>query len=156
MNISELRTLCRSLRGVAESMPFTRLADVRSREIVCPSVGGKWFCLYNPLAPDFCNLKCDPAKVQTLPLQYEGIRPGWHMNKKHWISIYFHSDVPDDLFRDLVREGYEIVLSSLPKKKQAAIRSLPDPALSPEASDIPDAPLEWVPPHAGAARPDPS
>ena len=143
MNISEFRAFCLSLPGVTETMPFTKIADVRSRETICLCVGGKWFCFFNPLTMDFCCLKCDPAKAPELPMQYEGITPGWHMNKKHWISVYFHSDVPDDVFRSILREGYEIFLSSLPKKTQAAIRSLPLPTLTPDSPE--SLPLEWSP-----------
>lgn len=148
MNITEFRAFCLSLPGVTETMPFTKVAGTRARGVICLCVGGKWFCFFNPLAMDFCELKCKPEKVQTLPLQYEGITPGWHMNKKHWISVYFHADVPDEVFRELLREGYEIVLSSLPKKTQASIRSLSAPTHLTESSDAPDAPLEWVPPHS--------
>lgn len=120
-----------------ETMPFMRVKDERSQHTICLCVGGKWFCFYNPLLPDFCCLKCAPDKISALQNQYEGITPGWHMNKKHWISVYFHSDVPDSLFCDLLRQGYELVLSSLPKKKQAVIRALP-----PQADMAP----EWQPP----------
>ncbi len=45
-----------------------------------------------------------------------GITPGWHMNKKHWISIRFDSDVPDKTIMELVRGSYEIVAAKAGKK----------------------------------------
>lgn len=35
---------------------------------------------------DVLNLKCDPEFASILKTQ-EGILPGYHMNKKHWITI---------------------------------------------------------------------
>lgn len=51
---------------------------------------------------------------------YEGIGPGWHMNKKHWISVRFDSDVPERLLRELIRRSYELAVAHLPKKRRSA------------------------------------
>ena len=41
--------------------------------------------------------------------QYRGIRPGYHMNKKHWNSVYVNQDVPDSLVYELIRKSYLLV-----------------------------------------------
>ena len=46
------------------------------------------------------------------------------MNKKHWISVYFNKDVSDKMIKDLVKQSYEIVVSSLPKKKKEALQCM--------------------------------
>lgn len=66
---------------------------------------------------DFCTLKYKPEEIADLRCQYEGIRPGYHMNKKHWMSVCFHSDVPDNVIRELVRKSYETVARSLTRKE---------------------------------------
>lgn len=38
---------------------------------------------------------------------YEGIDPGYHMNKQHWITVIPDSDVPLDELYDILRESYE-------------------------------------------------
>ncbi len=53
-----------------------------------------------------------------------GIRPGWHMNKKYWISVYFEQDVPDSLIRELVKASYDLVAGSLTKKEREELDSL--------------------------------
>ncbi len=46
------------------------------------------------------------------------------MNKKHWISVRFDKDVPEETIRDLVERSYEIVVGSLSKKEKEALRTL--------------------------------
>lgn len=104
-------------------MPFTDVTDRYSRNVLCFYVGDKWFCFVNVEAFDFCCLKCDPDDSLELQACYMGIRPGWHMNKKHWISVYFDSDVPDEKIRELVRNSYRIVLRSLPARERNKIQS---------------------------------
>ena len=70
---------------------------------------------------DFCLLKCPPEQAEELRERYEGVRPGWHMNKRHWNSVYFNSDVSDKEIFDLVRLAYETTLSKLPKKLRESI-----------------------------------
>jgi len=54
-------------------------------------------------------MKCDPLKAVELREQYPGIRPGYHMNKKHWNSVYVNQDVPDELIYELIKKSYELV-----------------------------------------------
>lgn len=84
-------------------------------------VCGKWFCFVNVDMFDFCDLKCTPEQWAELQERYEGIRPGYHMNKKHWISVYFNRDVPDDLVRKLIRQSYELVTASLTKSQRETL-----------------------------------
>lgn len=116
MNIEDFRNYCLSLKGATDRMPFTKATSDFDRDLLVFSVGGKWFCFVNIDEFSFCNMKCDPAQITDLQERYDGIRPGWHMNKKHWISVYFNSDVPDSLIRQLVRQSYDIVVASLPKR----------------------------------------
>ena len=103
MNIEEFREYCLSFKGVHEKMPFPNVADR---------------CFVNIEVFDFCCIKCDPGEAGELRAQYMGIKPGWHMNKKYWNSVYFNQDVPDDKIRELVAESYRIVVQSLTKKER--------------------------------------
>ena len=62
-----------------------------------------------------------PADGDFLRGQYEGILPGYYMNKTHWNSVRAQGSVPDDLLRNLLDEAYRLVLHALPKKKQREI-----------------------------------
>lgn len=121
MNIQEFREYCLSFKGVHEKMPFLEVTDRYSQDILCFYVLDKWFCFVNIKVFDFCCIKCDPGERQELQDKYNGIRPGWHMNKKYWISVYFNQDVPDREIEELVRKSYEIVVKNLPRKEQEAL-----------------------------------
>lgn len=41
----------------------------------------KWFCFVNIDAFDFCNIKCNAGQIEDLLDKYEGVQPGYHMNK---------------------------------------------------------------------------
>ena len=44
------------------------------------------------------------------------------MNKKHWVSVYFNSDVPDSIIKELVQKSYELIVASLPLKVQHSLK----------------------------------
>lgn len=121
MNIEDFRTYCLSLVGVSEKMPFGKAASEYDRNLLVFSVAAKWFCFVNVDVFDFCTLKCDPDRIEELKSRYAGIVSGYHMNKKHWISVCFDEDVPDDLIRELVRQAYDLVVASLSAKERQAV-----------------------------------
>lgn len=73
---------------------------------------------------DFCLLKCPPEQAEELRGRYEGVRPGWHMNKRHWNSVYFDSDVPEEEICRQVRLAYDTVVASLPRCTREALKVL--------------------------------
>lgn len=121
MNIEDFRAYCLSFKGVHDKMPFEKAASEYDRNLLVFYIFDKWFCFVNIDAFDFCNIKCDTGQIEELQERYEGIKPGYHMNKKHWISVYFHQDVPDRTIKELVKRSYDIVVSSLPKKEKEAL-----------------------------------
>ncbi len=65
------------------------------------------------------NLKCNPEKAIALRKQFEGVQPGYHMNKKHWNTITINtSDVDEKLLLQFIDESYQLVVQSFSKKKQ--------------------------------------
>ncbi len=125
MNIEEFREYCLSLQGVHEKMPFSDVPDKYSCDVLCFYVASKWFCFVNIEVFDFCCIKCRPEEAEELRNKYDGIKPGWHMNKKYWISVYFNQDVPDSKIKELVRRSYELVFNSLTKREREALCPLP-------------------------------
>lgn len=81
------------------------------------------FAFVNVETFDFCNIKCAPDRIVDLQERYEGVTPAYHMNKKHWISVHFDKDVPDRTIEDLVKQSYDLVAASLPKKERAALQT---------------------------------
>ena len=130
MNIEEFREYCLSLNGVYEKMPFTNVPDKYSRDVLCFYVGSKWFCFVNIEVFDFCCIKCDPNESGELQARYSGITPGWHMNKKYWISVYFNHDVPDNKIKELIKQSYDIVYRIYNWTLPSTIWKIPEPTSS--------------------------
>lgn len=122
MNIEDFREYCLSFEGVHEKMPFSNVADRYSRDVLCFYVLDKWFCFVNIEVFDFCCIKCNPEESSELQSGYAGIKPGWHMNKKYWISV-FNQDVSDAKIKELVRKSYDIVVKNLTKKERDMLQS---------------------------------
>lgn len=113
MNIEDFRSYCLSFEGVRDDFPFGKATSEYDRNLLVFYVADKWFCFVNAVEFDFCCVKCAPERVRELQERYEGVTPGYHMNKKYWINVHFDRDVPDALIRDLVRDSYESVAARL-------------------------------------------
>jgi len=114
MNIEEFRTYCLLKKGVEESLPF-------SPNTLVFKVGNKMFSLTDLDSFNFINLKCEPERCIELREQYNGIKPGYHMSKKHWNSVYLNADVSDKLLLELIDHSYNLVVESLTKKVREAM-----------------------------------
>lgn len=118
MNIEDFRAYCLSFKGAQDKMPFDKATSEYDRNLLVFYVGDKWFCFVNVDVFDFCSIKCPAQQIEELQDKYEGIKPGYHMNKKHWISVYFNSDVPKKTIKDLVKQSYDMVAASLSKSQR--------------------------------------
>lgn len=124
MNIEEFRAYCLSFSGVHDKMPFDKATSDYDRNLLVFYVADKWFCFVNIDVFDFCNIKCPSEQIEDLQERYEGITPGYHMNKKHWISVHFEKDVPDKLIKELVKQSYDIVVATLSRKEREALQNI--------------------------------
>jgi predicted DNA-binding protein (MmcQ/YjbR family) len=112
MTASELRALCLSLPGAFEDFPFRPDVSVFK-------VGGKMFAL-SALAdePLKVSVKCDPALGEQLRGTYSAITPGYHLDKRHWLTVTIDGSVPDELIVDLVEGSHELVTPA-PRRRHA-------------------------------------
>lgn len=67
------------------------------------------------------TVKTEPEQGMINRQIFAGIKGGYHMNKKHWITVLPDSDVDESLVRDLVRASYQEVVKNLPKSKRLAL-----------------------------------
>jgi predicted DNA-binding protein (MmcQ/YjbR family) len=68
------------------------------------------------------NFKNDPFVNIHLRETYPDITAAYHMNKKHWNTLYYkNSDIKTEFLEQLIHESYEIVFNSLTKKGKAAL-----------------------------------
>lgn len=117
MNIEEFRDLCNSFEGVTEGFPF-------DDKTLAFKVMGKIFALTNVDEFDSINLKCDPVKAATLRDLYPEVKPGYHMNKRHWNTIDPHGYLSDVLIKEWIKDSYDLVVESLPRKEQRKVEKM--------------------------------
>jgi len=116
MNIEEYRNYCIAKKGVTESFPFDETTLVFK-------VMNKMFALAGIEDFSFINLKCDSQKAIELREEYEGVTPGYHMNKNLWNSVSTKGDISDKLIYAWIDNSYDLIVSSLPKKSQKALEN---------------------------------
>jgi predicted DNA-binding protein (MmcQ/YjbR family) len=104
MNIEILREYCISKKNVTESFPFGDDTLVFKTE-------GRIFALVNLEGNLSINLKCNPVRAIELRERYSSVIPGYHMNKKHWNTIYIDGSVADKELFSWVDHSYELVLN---------------------------------------------
>ena len=110
MDLSAARDLCLSLPGASEDTPF-------GPEVLVFKTGGKLFALTQPEKfPPRMNLKCDPDRALELRDEHAGIVPGYHMNKKHWNTVFLDGSVPSALIRELILHSHGLIIASLSAK----------------------------------------
>ncbi|GIV62559.1 MAG: hypothetical protein KatS3mg044_1425 [Rhodothermaceae bacterium] len=118
MDIETLYHVCRDRPGVTEETPF-------GEDVLVFKVMGKMFALMNVEEhPLRVNLKCDPARALELRATYAAIRPGYHMNKRHWNTVVLDGSLPDALVKDLVDHSYELVVRGLSRRDREGLGAL--------------------------------
>jgi len=113
MNLEEIRRYCISKPEVTEEFPFDSSTLVFK-------IFGKIFLLTDVDHFESINVKCDPEKSIELREKFDTILPGFHMNKKHWITVksvgpYFNKDI-----FSWIDHSYELVLKKIPAKDRTA------------------------------------
>jgi predicted DNA-binding protein (MmcQ/YjbR family) len=107
---AQLRTWCLDHEGAIEDFPFGAETSVFK-------VAGKIFAISAlDRTPLEVSVKCEPDLAVELRRTYPEIRPGYHLNKRHWNTITLDGSLPDQLVRDLVEDSYDLVVSALPKR----------------------------------------
>ena len=110
MDASELRRWCLQQAGAIEDFPFGPETSVFK-------VSGKMFALSAlERTPLQVSVKCEPDLAVSLRDSYPAIRPGYHLNKRHWNTVTVDGSLPDQLVRDLIEDSYDLVVSALPKR----------------------------------------
>jgi predicted DNA-binding protein (MmcQ/YjbR family) len=120
MNIEDYRNYCISKKKVTEHFPF-------DNDTLVFKVCDKMFALASlkrwEVGDAFINLKCDPDYAQELRAEYESIKPGYHMHKRMWNSVYVHSgDLSLSFIKELIDHSYNEVVKGLPKKIRAQLQ----------------------------------
>ncbi len=115
MDILQIRNYCLSKAEVTEGFPF-------GDDTLVFKVNGKMFALVNLEGDLSINLKCDPEKAIELREHYEGVSPGYHMNKKQWNTVMLDFSIDSALIKQWIDDSYNLVVQNMPKKDRERIQ----------------------------------
>ena len=109
MNIDEAMDACAALPAVELTYPFGETTPVYK-------VVGRMFAALGTEGRLRITLKADPEDARALVHTFDEVSPGYHMNKKHWISV----DLPTRQapLRELIRDSYDLVVLKLPRAER--------------------------------------
>ncbi|AVV06843.1 MmcQ/YjbR family DNA-binding protein [Listeria monocytogenes] len=116
--LQEKVALCLTLQAAKETFPFDKTTHALT-------VGGKIFALIHLYHGDlYISVKCQPERIDLLRDEYLSIKPGYHLNKKHWITLVINEkyDVEAETEFALIQNSYQLILDKLPKKAQNTVR----------------------------------
>lgn len=122
MTPDALREFCLALPQAHESFPFgedTSVFKTSGNDKIFAL--GSWdsvagvdvLDIEHPLA---LSLKCDPEDSIALRDEFVAITPGYHLNKKHWITVRVGA-VPDDLVEQLISGSHALVRPKMPRSR---------------------------------------
>lgn len=118
MDKKDIEQYLSAFRGAESSFPF-------GPEVLVYKVMEKMYALVSQEEnPARVTLKCIPEDGALLVSQFESIIPGYHMNKKHWITISITNELPKELLMDLMDTSYDMIVAKLTKKNQHLLRQL--------------------------------
>lgn len=84
-------------------------------------VSGKVFMLMTDMPGHaVVTVKVDPDRAVILREQYEEIAPGYHTDKRHWVSAAAGPGIDKALVRELVTDSYRLVVDKLPNSARPA------------------------------------
>jgi len=132
LTTADVRRMCLALPGAFEDQPFgpdTLVVKVRGRAATRP----KMFALIwsegrevagagmAPVTTARMNLKVDPALGDQLRAAHPEITPGYHMNKRHWVTLACGPGLPEPMVRDMIEDSYDLVVETLPAADREAL-----------------------------------
>ncbi len=85
-------------------------------------IKGKIFALLSRYQDrDIVSLKCDPERAIALRDLYEDVIAGYHLNKKHWNTVFLDNDIADSELEIMIDHSYALVVKSLKKAERTSL-----------------------------------
>ncbi|MBQ0754017.1 MAG: MmcQ/YjbR family DNA-binding protein [Gammaproteobacteria bacterium] len=116
MDFRETRQYILSRLEAIEDFPFGPNAAVFK-------VRGKMFALLHERdGAAQINLKCDPHEALMLRDIFPAVRPGYHMNKKHWNTVLLDGSIPRGEVERMIDLSWSLVVKGLPRRDRDALQ----------------------------------
>ena len=68
------------------------------------------------------NLKCDPNEALMLRDIFSAVKPGYHMNKRHWNTVYLDDSIPRGEVERMIDNSWDLVVAGLPASPRRALQ----------------------------------
>lgn len=112
-------TLQQIARARALELPAAAISHPFGPEYDVAKVLGKMFLLLTEVSRGpIVVLKADPLDSEALRQTHPDVTPGYHMNKRHWITLEPGGTLDEELVRELVTESYLLVVEGLPRARR--------------------------------------
>jgi predicted DNA-binding protein (MmcQ/YjbR family) len=117
-----LRRCCLGKPGALEDFPFGEQVSVFK-------VAGKLFAIAELNGvPLEVSLKCDPDLAEALRSEHPAIRPGYHLNKRHWNTVTLDGSIADGEIEDMIQDSYDLVAAKLTRARRDELRPTSPPS----------------------------
>ena len=70
-------------------------------------------------------MKTDPEKAFFWRDIYSAVRPAYHQNKRHWITVVLDGTIPDKDIRLMIAESYDLIADSPTRRIYEAVKRIP-------------------------------
>ena len=107
IDAAALRAWCLARPGVTEEMPFGPVTTVFKVEGSCSRSS------VLDAEPLQISLKCEPELAVALRRDHEAVKPGYHLNKRHWNTVVCDGSLPDPMIWDMLEDSYDLVVSAM-------------------------------------------
>ena len=102
-----------------EELPGPELTHPFGEDWEVWKVRGRVFMLQTEITGEsIVILKAAPEDGKALREAHPDVTPGYHMNKKHWITVHPGDTIEPGLVEDLVTESYLLVVEGLPRRQR--------------------------------------
>lgn len=111
MTEQDLHEYLLSLPGAWLDYPFGEgVAVYKVGHKDTPGQSEKMFALVSEgSVPARVSLKTDPELNVVLQEKYESVLPGYHLNKKHWMTVICTGQLSDEEIKDFARLSHRLV-----------------------------------------------
>lgn len=115
MRAEELRALCLAKAGAVEDFPFGEQVSVFK-------VAGKIFAISELAAdPLEVSLKCEPDVAEALRAEHPAVRPGYHLDKRHWNTVTLDGSLDDTEVQGMIDDSYRLVVTRLTRAQRRSL-----------------------------------
>ncbi len=117
MNYNEARDYLLSKPSAREDYPF-------GPDVLVAKIKSKMFAtLAEEAGIAQMNLKCDPSHAFELRDLFSAVRPGYHMNKRHWNTVILDDSIPDGEIQRMIDHSYTLVVKKLKKTERLQLET---------------------------------